>query len=376
MLFRSLDFLSGIGSVCLGHCNAAVSEAIAVQAKKLMHVGNYFYVEGRGELAQSLSLLLNNKDKDAEPWKLFFGNSGAEANEGALKLARKYGKQRVNGAGTIITAKRSFHGRTLATTAATGQAAKQESFAPMPSGFALTEPGDIQDLVEVIESCKQAAASKGCPELAPVAVMLECIQGEGGVWPLSPEYLKEVRALTQENGMLLMIDEVQTGFYRTGVPFSYIHAGIRPDVVTLAKGIANGFPCGALAATGKAASVFVPGEHGSTFGGSSLAIAAARATVEELEKQAIGSKVKEQGAYFKTQLGTLPHVIEVRGEGLMLGISLDVPAAAQVVDEILEQGVIINGIGDTILRFLPPLVVGKEEIDKVIELLKELLASK
>lgn len=368
-----LDFLSGIGAVCLGHAHPKVADALAHQAHTLMHVGNYFYIEGRGELSEDISLLLNAGDEAAEPWKLFYANSGAEANEGAIKLARKYGKLHLDGAGTILTAKRSFHGRTLATTAATGQEAKQESFAPMPAGFMHVYPGNIEDLNAALAECSRQAQEKNLPELAPVAVMLECIQGEGGVWPLDDKYMQQVRTLTEDQGLLLIIDEVQTGFFRTGTAFAYQHAGIKPDVVSLAKGIANGFPCGAVAATGKAANVFTPGEHGSTFGGGPLAIAAARATIAELNKLEIASHVAEMSVYLKEALAQLPHVSEVRGKGLMLGAVLDIPLAQEITNAALEQGVVFNAIGKDILRFLPPLIVEREEIDALCTILQKLL---
>lgn len=368
-----LDFLSGIGVVCLGHAYPAVSQAIADQAQKLMQVGNYFYIEGRGEFARDLSSLLNDGDAAADPWKLFFANSGAEANEGAIKLARKYGKLHLNGAGTVLTALRSFHGRTLSTTAATGQEAKQESFAPMPHGFAHFDTQSIDSLATMIQACLKLAEEQGKPEIAPVAVMLECVQGEGGVWPFESSYLQDVEALAREHGLLLIIDEVQTGFYRTGRAFSFMHAGIKPDVVTMAKGIANGFPCAAFAAAGKAADVLVPGEHGSTFGGNPLAIAAGRATIAELERLDIQSVVKETGNYFMAKLAELPHVNEVRGRGLMLGASLDTPVALQIADAALEQGMVFNSIGDSTLRFLPPLLVSRDDIDALCSVLAELL---
>lgn len=368
-----LDFLSGIGVVCLGHSHPVISDAIAAQAQKLIQVGNYFYVEGRGELARDISLLLNNNETEKDPWKLFFSNSGAEANEGALKLARKYGKLHLEGAGTVITLKRSFHGRTLATTAATGQAVKQESFTPMPSGFVHAYPNDEEDLISTVSECSRLALENGKPELAACALMIECIQGEGGVWPLSDEYIKFARKLTKEQGMLLIVDEVQTGFYRTGKAFSYQHAGIRPDVVSLAKGIANGFPCAAVAATGAAADVLVPGEHGSTYGGNPLAVAAANATISELKGCISPTRISEIGTYFKEQLSSLPHVTEVRGRGLMLGASLDVALAQYILDAALERGIIMNAIGNNLLRFLPPLIVSKDDIDTLCSILRELL---
>ena len=368
-----LDFLSGIGCVCLGHGNEVVSEAIATQAQTLMLSSNYFYAKGRGELARELSKLLNANNEEGAPWKSFFANSGAEANEGAIKLARKYGKLHLKGAGTVLTAKQSFHGRTLATTAATGQEAKQESFAPMPAGFSHIVPNDIEDLVEALEAGVKAAREQQRPELAPVAVLLECVQGEGGVLPLDEGYLKDVRALTKEKGLLLIIDEIQTGFFRTGKPFSFMHAGIVPDVVTMAKGIANGFPCAAFAATGQAADVFVPGEHGTTFGGNPLALAAARATQTELASQDMAKHVEVTGAYFKGKLAELPHVKEVRGKGLMLAIELEGGSAAEVVNKALERGMVLNSIGETVVRFLPPLIVSEAEIDELVVVLEELL---
>jgi len=371
-----LDFLAGVGCVALGHSNEAVSDAIAAQAHKLIQASNYYYAEGRGQLARDLSALLNTGNEQGAPWKLFFANSGAEANEGAIKLARKYGKLNLNGAGTVLSAKKSFHGRTLITTAATGQEVKQAGFAPMPAGFTHIEPNDIENLVQTIKVKAQDATDQNSPHLAPVAVLLECIQGEGGVCPMSQDYLKEVRALTKEKGMLLIIDEVQTGFYRTGLPFSFMHADIVPDVVTMAKAIANGLPFGAVAATGKAADIFEPGEHGTTFGGNSLQIAAARATLAEFANLDIGVHVQKVGAYFKEQLAQLPLVKEVRGKGLMLGIELQEPCAAQVVSEALERGMVLNYIGDNIVRFLPPLIITQTEIDACLAVLKELLEAR
>jgi len=364
-----LDFLSGVGAVCLGHANPAVSTAIALQAQRAIQVGNYYYSEGRGEYARDLSLLLNGGNAESAPWKSFFANSGAEANEGAIKLARKYGKLHLDGAGTILTAKRSFHGRTLATTAATGQVVKQESFTPLPSGFVHFAFNDLASFRDTLAECREAAQVQGRPELAPVAVLLECIQGEGGVWPLDEQVLQEIRAVTASEGILLILDEVQTGFFRTGEPFAYMHAHCRPDVVTLSKGIANGFPTAAVAATGVAADVFEPGEHGSTFGGNPLAIAAASATLSELLNRDIGAHVKETGAYFEAQLAALPHIVELRGKGLMLAVSLDEERATDVAEKVLEHGMIINSIGSDILRFLPPLIVGKADIDELISAL-------
>jgi acetylornithine aminotransferase len=379
---RYLDFLSGIGAVCLGHTDPAVTAAISAQAARLLHVSNYFYVARRGELAQELSDFLNGGIQAAPPWKLFFANSGAEANEGAIKLARKHGKVHLGGAGLIVSAKRSFHGRLLATTAATGQEAKQQSFTPLPAGFVQVQPGDSAALTTLLAANGQGRlgqkASGGDEAEAAFshrvcAVLLECIQGEGGVWPLSSAWLQEVRTLTAEQDILLIIDEVQTGFCRTGANFSFMHAGICPDVVTLAKGIANGFPCAALAATGKAADILQPGEHGSTFGGSPLAIAAATATLQRLKELDLAQNAASMGTYLAERLLTLPHVDEVRGKGLMQAVVLKQPRAAEVAAHALSKGVVLANIGSSILRFLPPLIVTKQEVDEMIGILQDIL---
>ncbi|NTU90164.1 MAG: aminotransferase class III-fold pyridoxal phosphate-dependent enzyme, partial [Actinobacteria bacterium] len=270
-----LDFLSGIGAVSMGHCHPAVTAALVEQAQKLLHVSNYFYVENRGELAREISYLLERNDADAlgntgSTWRTFFANSGAEANEGAIKLARRWGNEHKGGATSIVTAKRSFHGRTLAALFATGQENKQEAFLPPVSGFAHVPLNDIDALEEELRNPTEGDV---------VALMLECVQGEGGVWPCTEEYMQAARALTLEMGMLLIIDEVQTGFYRTGKPFAFQHFGIVPDVVSIAKGMGNGAPIAGVCATDEIAMAFRPGDHGSTFGGGPLVCAASLATL-------------------------------------------------------------------------------------------------
>ena len=413
---RYLDFLAGIGAVSVGHCNPAVTAAITQQINQLVHVGNYFYIEGRGELAVKLDTLLSaSETTDEGGWKVFFANSGAEANEGAIKLARKYGKEKLAGATTIVTAQKSFHGRTLASLAATGQEAKQAVFAPMPAGFVHVPLNDVAALKDVLDqqgnggsgasgsgasstgasgsgasstgasgsgasstdASSTAASGSGANNTdgAVCAVMLECIQGESGVWPCDESYLKAVRELTSERGILLMIDEVQTGFFRTGTyPFAYQHAGIVPDVVSMAKGIANGVPIGAFAARGSLGDLLKPGEHGSTFGGSPLAIAAANATIDELIRISAATNVTQIGDYFAGKLACLPKVNEVRGKGLMRAVQLTEPIAVAVVDAALACGLIINAIGDSTLRFLPPLVVSHEHIDEALAILESILA--
>jgi acetylornithine aminotransferase len=362
-----LDFLAGIGAVSVGHANARVAAAIQEQAAKLLHVGNYFYVEGRGELAERLSALLGKAQ-----WRSFFANSGTEAIEGALKLARSYGARHLAGASSVISAERSFHGRTLAALAATGQPAKQASFQPLPSGFLHVPLNDIRALTEALDG--QSSGETSAPADAICAVLLEVIQGEGGVWPCDEDYLRAVRELTAERGVLLIIDEIQTGFFRTGKAFAFQHAGIEPDIVTLAKGIANGVPMGVLCAREPAAACFAPGDHGSTFGGSPLAIAAANATLEELAAEGFAKQVKTVGAYLATKLAQLPGVTEVRGLGLMRGAQLALPIAPALVDAALEQGLVLNAIGENILRFLPPLCCTTKDVDILIARLKGLLS--
>ncbi len=363
-----LDFLSGIGVTSLGHCHPAVAGAVADQAAKLIHVSNYYYIEHRGEVAHLLSDMLNAEVPEGErtSWKSFFANSGAEANECAIKLARLYARQRAEQAGkpaedaprVIVTLEGSFHGRTLSTLAATAQPAKQEAFQPLPGGFVATPINDIAAL-------EQLFAERG-DEIC--AVMVECIQGESGVHPCTAEFLQAARRLTAERGALLICDEVQCGIYRTGKPFGFQNFGITPDVATIAKGVASGIPAGACAARGAAADTFGPGDHGSTFGGSNIAMAAARATLEELSAPGFAEQVVETGAYLRARLAELPHVAEVRGLGLMDAVDLDeeAPNANDVVLAGLEAGLVLNATGPRTLRFLPPLVCTKEDVDVLV----------
>ncbi len=371
-----LDFLSGVGAVCVGHANPAVTRAIQEQAAKLIHVSNYFYIEGRGELAQRLNALLNEGTTTANNaegnfsnnWKVFFANSGTEANEGAIKIARKYGAKYLQGADTVISARRSFHGRTLAALAATGQPSKQESFQPIPEGFKHVDLNDISALKQ--------ALNQGAGGVHVCAVLLECIQGEGGVYPCTAEYLKAARELTEAKGILLIIDEVQTGFYRTGThPFAFQNYEISPDIVTMAKGIGNGVPVAAIAARGIAGSVLEAGDHGSTFGGSPLVIAAANATLSELERMGIGQQVSETGEYFQKCLLELPGVVEIRGKGLMVGVEFEKAIAEQVVAAAFEEKMLLNNIGHHIVRFLPPLICTKTEIDILVSKLKKIVTN-
>ena len=359
-----LDFLSGIGVVSIGHCEPSLVAAIQDQAAKLLHVSNYYYVEHRGAVAERVTSWLQGDS--AEPWRIFFANSGAEANEGAIKTARRWGKEHAGGNYGIITANRSFHGRTYATLAATAQDAKQDPFAPLPEGFAHVPLNDIAAL--------ERAAVTPVDGTMPVAVMLEPVQGESGVWPCTQEYLEAARRICDEHNMLLIFDEVQTGFFRCGAPFSYQLAGIEPDVVTMAKGIGGGFPMGAFAARGEAADLLGPGDHGSTFGGNALAAAVGRSCVEALVEEGIGEHAIACGEHLAARLACLPHVSEVRGHGLMRGAQLDAPVATEVVEKGLERGLVLNHIGDSILRFLPPLCITDEQVDEGMDRLEALLA--
>lgn len=381
-----LDFIGGIGVLSLGHCHPSVVEAIGKQAATLMHVSNYYYIEHRGEVARMVSDLLNEKIGQAErtSWKSFFANSGAEANECAIKLVRLHARRRAADAARatgasdegiraaeqsaprlIVTLEGSFHGRTLASLAATAQPAKQESFQPLPSGFASVPLNDVAALEEFFEK----RGDEVC------AVMLECVQGESGVHPCSQEFLSAVRRLTSERGALLVCDEVQCGVFRCGTPFGFqCYEGIVPDVVTIAKGIADGFPMGMCAARGEAADAFLPGDHGSTFGGSCLAVAAAEATLSTLVGENIAENVEETGSYMRSRLAEFPCVTEVRGFGLMVAADLDVSVdAGEVVLRALDEGLLLNATGPHTLRFLPPLICGKAEVDELIERLGRLL---
>ena len=361
-----LDFLAGIGVCSLGHCHPAVVGAISQQAAKLIHVSNYYYIEQRGEVANIVSDLLNETVPDgAAPWKSFFANSGAEANECAMKLARLWSKKHSHGGNVIITLDGSFHGRTMETLAATAQPAKQEAFAPLPEGFVHVAPNNVDALAQAFKDNAGAVC----------AVLVEPIQGEGGVHPLTPEYLQACYNLAHANGALLICDEVQTGIFRTGKPFGFQHAGVVPDIVSIAKGIASGMPMGMCAARSAVADSFEPGDHGSTFGGSNLAVAAAHATLRTIIDEGFAERVTEVGAYLAERLAALPHIAEVRGAGLMLGAELDDSLAApDVVMRGLEAGLVLNATGPTTLRFLPPLICTKEDVDELASKLAGVLA--
>ncbi|MGV8083071.1 MAG: aspartate aminotransferase family protein [Coriobacteriia bacterium] len=353
-----LDFVSGIGAVNLGHAHPAVTAAIAEQAAKLVHVSNLFYVEHRAELAEQVVGLLGGG------MRMFFSNSGAEAVEGAIKLARKWAQENKPGAYKVVSLERSFHGRTLAALAATGQASKQEAFAPMPEGFVHVPANDVAALEAAVDG-------------SVAAVLLEVVQGEGGVWPLSAEYLSAARRICDERCALLMLDEVQTGFFRTGPAFAHQAFGLRPDVVTVAKAMANGLPIGGIIATNEVADVFRPGDHGSTFAGGPVVCAAGRATVSALVSEQLGTNAEQTGAYLRDGLSKLAEqtgaITDIRSAGLMAGATLGVPVAADVVARALGKGIVINNTGPETLRFLPPLVCKKSEIDTLLVTLSDIL---
>jgi acetylornithine/N-succinyldiaminopimelate aminotransferase len=365
-----LDFLAGIGVCCLGHCHPKLTAAITEQAQKLIHVSNYYYIEGRGELGEKLSDMLNETaPADAPAWKTFFANSGAEANECAIKIARLHAKKTGRAGNLIVSLYGSFHGRTLSTLAATAQDWLQEEFRPLPGGFIATEPNDVDAL-------RALFAEKG-DQIA--GILVEPIQGESGVHPLTDEFMHALREVCDESGALLMCDEVQAGLYRCGTyPFAFQHTDIIPDVVTMAKGIAGGVPMGACSARGELGDTFAPGEHGSTFGGSNLAIAASNATLTAIKEEGIAENVTAVGAYLQEQLATLPHVKEVRGRGLMVGCEFDdsIDAAKLVLDALsLDDALVLNYTNPHTLRFLPPLICSKENVDTAIAGLQKLVAA-
>ncbi|MBI5682116.1 MAG: acetylornithine transaminase [Deltaproteobacteria bacterium] len=351
-----LDFVAGLAVCNLGHCHPKVVKAIQEQAEKLIHISNLYYIEPQAELAE---LLCKNSFAD----KVFFCNSGAEANEAAIKLARKYFKDKDENKFQIITMEKSFHGRTMATLAATGQKKFQQGFEPLLEKFIYVPFDDVQ-----------AVESAITPETC--AVMVEPIQGEGGVNIPSDNYLKGLKALCKGKGMLLIFDEVQVGMGRTGKLFAYEHYGVTPDIMTLAKGLAGGVAIGAMLATDEIAKSFVPGTHASTFGGNPLATAAGIAALKAVLEEGILENCQKIGKYLIEKLHKLkaeyPFIKEVRGKGLMIGMELDIPGA-DIVKKCLEKGLLINCTADKIIRFIPPLVVTKDEVDEMFEILMPVL---
>lgn len=339
-----LDFFAGIAVNSLGYHHPALTETIHKQAEKLLHTSSVFYIEQQAQLAK---LLVTHSCAD----RVFFCNSGAEANEGALKLARKYFWKKGEKRPEFITLQNSFHGRTMATVSATGQEKYQKPYAPLTEKF-------IHVPINEIEALRAQAGSQ------TAAVMLELIQGESGVHPVSPDYLKEVRHLCDEMGILLIVDEVQTGVGRTGSLFCYENYGIEPDIFTLAKGLAGGVPIGALLAK-EPFCAFEPGDHGTTFGGNPLSCACGICVIQELLEHGVLENAKSIGAYFQEQLKKLssPLIAEVRGMGLMIGVEMTEDIAKTVQKRLQEKGILVGAVGSKILRLVPPLIVTEPEVD-------------
>jgi len=353
-----LDFVAGWAVNSLGHCHPATAEAVTEQVRTLIQVSNQFYSIPQVQLAE---LLVQNSCLD----KVFLCNSGAEANEGAVKLARRYGKHHLNGAYEVITTTGSFHGRTLGMVAATGQPKFQEPYVPLPSGFANVEYNSI-------EAIKAATTPQTC------AVMLETLQGEGGVNLPDDDYLAAVRTWCDQTGILLILDEIQTGIGRTGTLFAYEQYGVEPDIMTLAKGLASGLPIGAILAK-DGASVFTPGEHGSTFGGNPVTCAASYATVKFVIDNDIPGNAGRVGEYLMAKLKDLSQkhqgVTDVRGRGLLAAIEFSRDIAQALVMACLERGLLVNKLKPNALRFMPPLTIGNEEVDEALGILDEALSS-
>ncbi len=353
-----LDFVGGWAVNSLGHCHPVVVEALVEQARTLIQTSNQYYTIPQLKLAQ---LLVENSCLD----KIYVCNSGAEANEGAVKLARRYGSLKLNGAYEVITALNSFHGRTLMMTAATGQEKFQKPYIPLPVGFKNVPFNDV-------EAIKRATTDKTC------AVMLEPIQGEGGVNVPDDDYLKKVKEWCDQRGILLILDEIQTGIGRLGALFGYELYGIEPDIITLAKGLGGGVPVGAFMAKDSCC-VFGTGEHGSTFGGNALTSAAAYATVKYIIDHDIPRNVRKVGQYLMEGLKRLkdkyPFVTEVRGRGLLLAMEFNSDIAQTVLMSCLERGLLVNRVKPSAIRLIPPLIIGNKEVDEALDILDKALAS-
>jgi predicted acetylornithine/succinylornithine family transaminase len=355
---RYLDFLAGLAVVSLGHAHPAVADAIAEQARTLLHVSNLYYNDVQPHLGARIDELLGGGGR------VFFANSGAEANECAIKLARRYGQthggpERFH----VLSAYGSFHGRTLTTLAATGQPQKQETFQPLPAGFRQVQFADVDALAAALDE-------RVC------AVLLEPVQGEGGVQPSPPGYLEAVRRLCDEHEALLLMDEVQTGLGRTGRWFGFQHAdGVTPDVVTMAKALGNGVPIGACWARADVAAALRPGDHATTFGGQPLAARAALAVLEVMQAEDVPARAARAGDRLTAALTDIPAVTAVRGAGLLLAVELrDGVAAKDVADACLSAGLVVNAVTPTALRLAPPLLVSDAEIDEAVTILAKVTA--
>ena len=352
-----LDLVAGIAVNVLGHCHPAIVKAVQEQVTQLVHVSNLYYNTRQIELAEQLGQLSNGM-------RSFFSNSGAEANEGAIKLARKFGRVHKNGAYEVISMERSFHGRTLATTAATGQAFYQATWIPLPDGFKQVPFNDLDAL--------KAAISDNT-----VAVLLEAVQGEGGIWSGNPEYIQGVRKLCDEQNLVMICDEVQAGMGRTGKFFSWEHFGIVPDIVTMAKGLAGGVPMGAML-TGPRTDLFEPGDHGTTFGGNPIACAAGIATIKTILEENLLENAASIGDYchskFEAFCDKYNFIDSPRGIGLMQAVNVKHDLAPAIVQQALEHGLLMNALGTSTLRIVPPLNITKADVDEATDLLDKALA--
>ena len=360
---RYLDFLCGIAVTGLGHSHPRIANAISEQANTLLHVSNLFITEPQLEVAATLDRLINTGSDQSG--KILFQNSGAEANEAAMKLARKY--QGVGKHG-VLSAHKSFHGRTMATLAATGQPEKHKPFMPLPEGFRYAEWNDL-------------ASFEGAIDQTTGAILVEPIQGEGGVNNASSDFLQGLRKLCDEKGLLLIMDEIQTGLGRTGEWFGFHHANVKPDIVTMAKGMANGVPIGAVWAKSEVADAFEPGDHGSTFAGQPLATSAARETLRILEEIQAPKLAKEKGQEMVSAITNIDGVDSVRGLGLLLGVEIEKEGlvkgdARDLAQDCLKEGLVLNGVTPTALRLAPPLTISSEEIIEGAEILEKVLKTR
>ena len=355
---RYLDALSGLGVVALGHANEAVAHALTQQSQNLLHTSNLYRIPGQERLAERLAVISGMDN-------MFFGNSGAEACECAIKIARLYGHNKGFSDPTIIVAESAFHGRTMATLTATGNRKVQAGFEPLVSGFLRVPFNDVPAIEKIAETANQVTA-----------IFVEPIQGEGGIQVPDPTYLPKLRALCDANDWLLIVDEVQSGNARTGAYFCYQHSGILPDLVTTAKGLGNGVPIGVCLARGAAAEVFKPGNHGSTFGGNPLSCAAANAVLDEFERLNLIQQAAEMGDYihaqFRSHLAGDNRVRDIRGMGLMIGVELAKPCT-ELIQQAFERKLLLNVTADSVIRLLPPLIINQSEADLIVSTVCDLI---
>lgn len=348
---KYLDFLGGIATNILGHAHPSIIKAVTKQISVLSHVSNFYAHPNAVELAEKLAAMTGDKGA-----KVFFCQSGAEANEAAFKLSRRTGKYRV------VAAQGAFHGRTMGALSLTGQPSKREPFLPLVKGVKHVPYGDIDAMRKVVTR-------------KTAMVIIEPIMGEAGVVVPPSDYLSQLRALCDEKGALLVVDAVQTGMGRTGDWFGYEYAGVTPDVITLAKGLGGGLPLGAMIALGRAADLFEPGDHGSTFGGNPVTTAAALATIDFIEAKKILKKVENQGLYLMQELALIPGVKEVRGAGLLIGIELEVLKATNIANDLRDAGVLVNAANATTIRLAPALIVTDAQIEKFLTIFKKVVSN-